>query len=73
MLAAVLARLRSDLPDWRVPVPAGGLSIWAGLPEARSSLLVPAAAALVLAPALLVLWAGVGRARDERVEGSATG
>ena len=26
-----------------------------------------------LAPALLVLWAGVGRARDERVEGSATG
>ena len=30
-------------------------------------------AALVLAPALLVLWAGVGRARDERVEGSATG
>ncbi|WP_147392079.1 MocR-like transcription factor YczR [Amnibacterium setariae] len=44
--AAVLDRLRADLPDWRVPVPSGGLSIWAGLPEARSSLLVPAAAAV---------------------------
>ncbi|GAA2753302.1 PLP-dependent aminotransferase family protein [Amnibacterium kyonggiense] len=44
--AAVLERLGVDLPDWRAPVPAGGLSIWAGLPEPRSSLLVPAAAAV---------------------------
>ena len=34
---------------------------------------IPAAAALVLAPALLVLWAGAGRSRDERVDWSATG
>ena len=43
---AVVDRLRTDLPDWRVPVPAGGLCIWVTLPDARSSLLVPAAAAL---------------------------
>jgi DNA-binding transcriptional MocR family regulator len=43
---AVVARLRDDLPEWGVPVPAGGLCIWVTLPEARSSMLVPAAAAL---------------------------
>lgn len=41
---AVVARLRSDLADWTVPVPAGGLCIWITLPDARSSLLVSAAA-----------------------------
>jgi DNA-binding transcriptional MocR family regulator len=46
--SAVLERLRIDLPDWQVPVPAGGLSVWATLPDARSSALVHAAAALRL-------------------------
>lgn len=46
--AAVVERLTTDLPDWVVPVPAGGLSIWVTLPDARSSLLVSAAAALGL-------------------------
>jgi DNA-binding transcriptional MocR family regulator len=46
--AAVVDRLATELPDWRVPVPEGGLSIWATLPSARSSLLVSAAAALGL-------------------------
>lgn len=41
---AVVERLRAELPDWTVPVPAGGLCIWITLPDARSSLLVPAAA-----------------------------
>lgn len=45
---AVMDRLRADLPDWRIPVPAGGLSLWVTLPEARSSALVHDAAALGL-------------------------
>ncbi|GAA4742976.1 hypothetical protein GCM10025783_13080 [Amnibacterium soli] len=45
---AVVDRIAVELPDWRVPVPPGGLCIWATLPDARSSLLVPAAAAVGL-------------------------
>jgi DNA-binding transcriptional MocR family regulator len=45
---AVVGRLAEELPDWIVPVPAGGLSTWVTLPEPRSSLLVSAAAALGL-------------------------
>jgi len=35
-----LAALARDLPDWSVRRPPGGLSLWCGLPEARSSALV---------------------------------
>ncbi|MGN6160264.1 MAG: PLP-dependent aminotransferase family protein [Marmoricola sp.] len=40
---ALLAALSTHLPDWEVPSPAGGLSVWCRLPEARSSALVAAA------------------------------
>jgi DNA-binding transcriptional MocR family regulator len=45
---AVVARIAAELPDWQVPVPPGGLCIWVALPDARSSMLVPAAAAVGL-------------------------
>jgi DNA-binding transcriptional MocR family regulator len=45
---AVVARIAAELPDWQVPVPPGGLCIWVTLPDARSSMLVPAAAAVGL-------------------------
>jgi DNA-binding transcriptional MocR family regulator len=35
-----LAALARHLPDWSVRRPPGGLSLWCGLPEARSSALV---------------------------------
>lgn len=35
----LVAELRRALPDWRVPVPAGGLVLWCGLPAPRSTVL----------------------------------
>jgi DNA-binding transcriptional MocR family regulator len=40
---AALAALASDLPDWEVRRPEGGLSVWCRLPGAKSSALVAAA------------------------------
>ena len=40
---ALVAALRSHLPDWRFTVPAGGLCLWCELPQPRSSALVDAA------------------------------
>jgi DNA-binding transcriptional MocR family regulator len=37
---AALAALARHLPDWSVRRPPGGLCLWCGLPEARSSALV---------------------------------
>jgi len=40
---ALVSALRRELPDWDVPVPAGGMSLWCRLPERISSRLVSAA------------------------------
>lgn len=42
---AAVAALAAHLPEWRVPRPTGGLSLWCELPEPLSSALVPHAAA----------------------------
>jgi DNA-binding transcriptional MocR family regulator len=41
---ALIAALSSDLPDWKVLVPQGGLSLWAELPAALSTPLTMLAA-----------------------------
>jgi DNA-binding transcriptional MocR family regulator len=58
--------LRRELPDWRVPEPAGGLVLWCGLPERQSHALVAAAQrhGLHLAPGPLF---GTGHALDDRL------
>ena len=43
---ALVSGLRSQLPDWRFVVPAGGLSVWCELPQPRSSAVCDAAAGL---------------------------
>ena len=35
----LVAEVRRALPDWQVPVPAGGLVLWCGLPAPRSTAL----------------------------------
>ncbi|UTT66209.1 hypothetical protein NMQ01_00375 [Janibacter sp. CX7] len=65
--------LMATYPGLRVGLIGLVVALTVGFLLNDSGTAIPAAAALVLAPALLVLWAGVGRARDERVEGSATG
>lgn len=40
---AALSALAEHLPEWQVPVPDGGLSLWCRLPQAKSSALVAAA------------------------------
>lgn len=48
---ALQAALREHLPEWTVPMPQGGLSLWCRLPEPRSSQLASAARSLgVLLP-----------------------
>jgi DNA-binding transcriptional MocR family regulator len=37
---ALVAALRRELPEWDVPVPAGGMSLWCRMPERVSSRLV---------------------------------
>jgi DNA-binding transcriptional MocR family regulator len=63
---ALMGELRSRLPDWRVPEPAGGLVLWCGLPSDRSRALVAAAErhGLRLAPGPLF---GTGHALDDRL------
>src|SRR5205814_9663426 len=41
---ALLAALARELPDWRVAVPQGGLSLWAELPSPLSTPLTMLAA-----------------------------
>lgn len=41
--ASLIKQLRRQLPDWRYPVPAGGLSLWVTLPTAVSSMLAATA------------------------------
>jgi DNA-binding transcriptional MocR family regulator len=62
----LVGALRRQLPDWRVPVPAGGLVLWCGLPARRSHALVAAAQrhGLHLAPGPLF---GTGHALDDRL------
>ncbi|GGF39530.1 GntR family transcriptional regulator [Marmoricola endophyticus] len=50
--AAAYDTLRRHLPDWRVPRPLGGLSLWCELPEPLSTTLVARAAdhGVLLAP-----------------------
>ena len=64
--AVLLGELRSRLPAWRVPEPAGGLVLWCGLPSSRSRALVAAAEGhgLRLAPGPLF---GTGHALDDRL------
>jgi DNA-binding transcriptional MocR family regulator len=49
---ALVGMLAEGLPDWDVPVPAGGPNLWVGLPSRSSSQLVAAAAqeGLLLTP-----------------------
>jgi DNA-binding transcriptional MocR family regulator len=64
LLRAELAR---RLPDWRVPCPAGGLSLWCALPPGVSSAALAAAAAPL---GLLVAEGrafGTGRAFDDHL------
>jgi DNA-binding transcriptional MocR family regulator len=62
----LVGELRSRLPAWQVPEPAGGLVLWCGLPSARSRALVAAAErhGLRLAPGPLF---GTGHALDDRL------
>jgi len=39
---ALVEALRQELPEWEVPVPAGGMSLWCRMPERMSSRLVSA-------------------------------
>jgi len=43
---ALVEAVRRRLPQWRLTVPSGGLSIWCELPSPRSSALCDAVAAL---------------------------
>lgn len=64
--AALVATLARVLPEWEVPVPAGGLFVWCRLPSMSSSALVPAAEnrglLLVAGPRF-----GTGHAFDDRL------
>jgi DNA-binding transcriptional MocR family regulator len=62
----LVEELRRHLPEWRVPVPPGGLVLWCGLPTPRSRAVVAAAErhGLRLAPGPLF---GTGHALDDRL------
>jgi DNA-binding transcriptional MocR family regulator len=64
--AVLVEELQRHLPEWRVPVPPGGLVLWCGLPSARSRAVVSAAEryGLRLAPGPLF---GTGHALDDRL------
>lgn len=64
---ALVAALSAALPDWEVPVPAGGLSLWCRLPAGTSSsLLADAAEPLGLRIATGSRF-GTGHAFDDRL------
>lgn len=63
---ALLAALRTQLPTWRVRVPAGGLVLWCELPSAASSALVSEAARHGLRLAAGPRF-GTGHAFDDRL------
>jgi DNA-binding transcriptional MocR family regulator len=62
----VRALLASHLPEWNVPRPPAGLSVWCGLPDPRSTSLAHAAEprGVRLAPGPLF---GTGRAFEDRL------
>ena len=62
----LVEELRSQLPAWRVPEPAGGLVLWCGLPSARSRALAAAAETYGLRLAAGPLF-GTGHALDDRL------
>jgi DNA-binding transcriptional MocR family regulator len=62
----LVGALRRQLPDWRVPQPAGGLVLWCGLPERRSHALVATAQKHGLHLAAGPLF-GTGHALDDRL------
>ena len=64
--AVLTGELRSRLPAWRVPEPAGGLVLWCGLPSSRSRALVAAAERHGLRLATGPLF-GTGHALDNRL------
>ena len=64
--AALIDELRTRLPAWHVPEPAGGLVLWCGLPSARSRTLVAAAEAHGVRLAAGPLF-GTGHALDDRL------
>jgi DNA-binding transcriptional MocR family regulator len=64
--AVLIGELRSRLPAWRVPEPAGGLVLWCGLPSSRSRALVAAAERQGLRLASGPLF-GTGHALDDRL------
>jgi DNA-binding transcriptional MocR family regulator len=64
--AALIGELRTRLPAWHVPEPAGGLVLWCGLPSARSRALVAAAEARGVRLAAGPLF-GTGHALDDRL------
>jgi DNA-binding transcriptional MocR family regulator len=64
--AVLVGELRSQLPDWRVTEPAGGLVLWCGLPSPRSRALVTAAERHGLRLASGPLF-GTGHALDDRL------
>ena len=64
---ALVAALGRSLPQWHVPVPRGGLSLWCHLPEGTSSsLLADAAEPLGLRIATGSRF-GTGHAFDDRL------
>jgi DNA-binding transcriptional MocR family regulator len=62
----LVGKLRRQLPSWRIPVPAGGLVLWCGLPTPRSRALVSAAERYGLRLAAGPLF-GTGHALDDRL------
>jgi DNA-binding transcriptional MocR family regulator len=64
--AVLIEELRTRLPAWHVPEPAGGLVLWCGLPSARSRALVAAAESHGVRLAAGPLF-GTGHALDDRL------
>jgi DNA-binding transcriptional MocR family regulator len=64
--AALVGALRRELPEWEVPVPAGGLVLWCGLPHGSSSALAAVAERHGLRLAAGPRF-GTGTAHDDRL------
>ena len=61
------AALARALPDWRVPVPGGGLSLWCHLPPGTSSSLLADAAEVLGLRLATGSRFGTGHAFDDRL------